>query len=47
MSKRVLLNFLECSSVEDANLVDLSVYRFERYSEGRGAWLFVARRRVS
>ena len=37
-------NFIECSDVETANKVDLKVYRFERYSETKGCYIFVKRR---
>ena len=40
----VEVNFVECSSVEDANRVDLSVYRLERFSETKGVYIFVKRR---
>jgi len=36
--------FLEIQSTDEANDVDISKYRLERYSETRGAWLFVKRR---
>jgi len=36
-------HFLECTSVEAANNVDLDIYRFERYSESKGAYIFVRR----
>ena len=35
--------FLEIGSTEDANKVDMRVYRLERFSESRNAWLFVLR----
>jgi len=37
-------NFIECDSVEKANLVDISKYRFESYSESRGVYIFIKRR---
>ena len=37
-------NFIECGSVEDANRVDLGVYRLERFSESKGVYIFVKRR---
>lgn len=39
------INFLELKDVDEANAVDLSVFRFERFSESRNAWLFVRRSR--
>lgn len=39
-------NFVECQSAEEANKVDLTVYRFERYSETKGVYIFVKRRGV-
>ena len=38
------VNFLECDSVAEANAVDLSLYRFECYSESRGVYIFIKRR---
>lgn len=38
------VNFLELDSVDQANSVDLSVYRFERFSETRNKYLFVKRK---
>ena len=37
-------NFLEISNVNDANIVDISVYRFERYSDKKDAYIFVKRK---
>jgi len=37
-------NFFEARSVEEANGVDLNLYRFERYSETRDVYIFVKRR---
>ena len=39
-------NFMECKTAEEANKVDLSIYRFERYSETKGVYIFVKRRGV-
>lgn len=36
-------NFLEIRDTEEANKVDLNLYRLERFSESRSAWLFVRR----
>ena len=36
--------FLEVAETERANQVDLSVYRLERFSDTKNAWLFVRRR---
>ena len=38
------MNFLEIELLEDANNVNLEVYRFERFSETRNKYLFVKRR---
>lgn len=40
--KKELPNFLELPEVEEANKVDSSEYRFERYSESKG-YIFVRR----
>lgn len=37
-------NYLEIESVEDANRVDMEVYRLERFSDTRNAFIFVRRR---
>lgn len=37
-------NFLVVYSTDDANKIDLSIYRPERYSKSRDAWLFVKRK---
>lgn len=42
---RDMPTFLECRTVEEANAVDLTEYRFERYSESRDRYLFVRRRK--
>ena len=36
---------LEFSNVEDANNVDLALYRFERFSEGKNVYIFVKRQK--
>lgn len=36
-------NFLEIRDTDEANKVDLDIYRLERFSESRSAWLFVRR----
>lgn len=39
------LDFIvECRTKEEANDVDLTVYRFHRYSETRDVYIFVLRR---
>lgn len=38
-------NFIEATTVDEANSVDLSVYRFERFSDTRGVYIFVRRAR--
>ena len=40
-----LPNFVECQTVDDANNLDLTVYRFERFSDSRGVYIFVRRAR--
>lgn len=34
---------LECKTVDEANRVDTKIYRFERYSEARDAYIFIRR----
>jgi hypothetical protein len=36
--------FLEVSDTDKANRVDMTVYRLERFSDTKNAWLFVRRR---
>jgi len=42
--RKKIPNFIEASTVEEANAVDLTIYRFERYSETKGAYIFIKRR---
>lgn len=42
-SPRLDQSILEVRSVEEANAVDLSVYRLERFSESRNCYIFVKR----
>jgi len=37
------INFMEIELVEDANKVNLELFRFERFSESRNKYLFVRR----
>ena len=37
-------NFVEHMNMDNANEMNLSVYRFETFSETRSAWMFVKRR---
>ena len=37
-------NFIECFTVDEANQVDQDVFRFERFSETKGVYIFVRRR---
>jgi len=37
-------NFIEAKTVEEANRIDLKVYRFEAFSETRGVYIFIKRR---
>lgn len=39
------LTFLEKDTLDDANDVDMSVYRFERFSDSRNKYIFVKRQR--
>jgi len=36
--------FLEVSDTDKANRVDMTLYRLERFSDTKNAWLFVRRR---
>lgn len=36
-------NFLEISTIEEANTINLEEYRFERYSPQRDVYIFVKR----
>ena len=36
--------FLEVSETKMANLVDMGVYRIERFSDTKNAWIFVKRK---
>ena len=36
-------NFVECETVELANQVNMDVYRFVRYSEREGKYIFAKR----
>ena len=38
-------NFIECETLEQANMVDLTVYRFVTYSDRRGIYIFTKRLR--
>lgn len=37
------VNFIEVESVDEANRIDLNVYRFDRYSETKNRYIFVRR----
>ena len=39
-------NFLELTTAEEANNVDLNIYRFERYSDSKRAYIFVKRTKM-
>ena len=43
MEEKKTMNFLELETAEEANKVDMNKYRFERFSEKRGMYLFVKR----
>ena len=45
MGKRVLNNFLEIETVAEANRVNLKEYYFDKFSESRGRYIFVRRRK--
>jgi len=36
-------NFIECESVEEANQVNMEVYRFVSYSDRQGKYIFTRR----
>lgn len=36
--------FVERDNVEDANKVNMKIYRFERYSQSRDVYIFVKRK---
>jgi len=36
---------IECKTEEEANDVNLEVYRFERFSESKSAYIFIKRSR--
>jgi hypothetical protein len=38
-------NIIEATTVQEANKVNMGLYRFERYSEHKGCYIFVKRSR--
>lgn len=42
---KIFPDFLEAKTVEEANAVDKTVYRLERFSESRNCYIFVKRSR--
>lgn len=44
-SRTVLPDFIEVKTVEEANDIDKTVYRLERFSETRNRYIFVKRTR--
>ena len=36
-------NFIEAQTIEEANAVNLSIYRFERFSDTKAVYIFVKR----
>lgn len=40
------LNFKEAKNVDEANAIDLDIYRFEAYSQTRDVYIFIKRRHV-
>lgn len=36
-------NFVECNSVEEANVIDLKVYTFVKFSDTRNCYIFKKR----
>lgn len=43
--RKIQPDFIEAKSIEEANAVDKSVYRLERFSESRNCYIFVKRTR--
>lgn len=41
--KKELPNFIECQTVDEANSIDMSEYRLERYDEKHHLYIFVRR----
>jgi hypothetical protein len=44
MKEEQMPTFLEVSDTDKANKVDLTVYRLERFSDTKNAWIFAKRR---
>ena len=42
--KRFEPNFVEVETAEEANNIDLSIYRFERFSDTKNCYIFVKRK---
>ena len=42
-TKKPMLNFVECESVEEANTIDMEEYRLISYSDRRGVYIFTRR----
>ena len=40
-------NFIEVSTEEEANQIDMRTYRFETFSENKGKYIFVKRAKIS
>lgn len=45
VQRKIQPDFIEARTVEEANAVDKNVYRLERFSESRQAYIFVKRSR--
>ena len=43
--QKIYADFIEARSVEEANAIDKTVYRLERFSESRNCYIFVKRTR--
>jgi len=44
--KKLKPNFLEVKDLNEANEVNMEVFRFERFSESRDRYIFVKRRGI-
>lgn len=42
---KIFPDFIEAKTVDEANAVDKTVYRLERFSESRNCYIFVKRTR--
>lgn len=44
IQKQIEPFILEAKNAEEANMVNLDTYRFERYSDSKGVYIFVKRK---